>query len=178
MDSFNLELLNALEMAVFEATDDGAFKALGRLPEWFHTIYEGKISEGKPLKLSKRFLFLANFLEDAHELWNSEEDIRLKSGTWTEKGPAGREIQLEAVALNLGSRHILIVQCGQYSYKEKKFILSKSNALSFDYKMLEAFEHQEQEIRKDMAEKLETEMQSLRDEITILKKRLATCEQS
>jgi polyhydroxyalkanoate synthesis regulator phasin len=42
--------------------------------------------------------------------------------------------------------------------------------------MLEAFEHQEQEIRKDMTEKLETEMQSLRDEITILKKRLPACE--
>ena len=178
MDSFNLELLNALEMAVFEAGDEGLFKALGTLPEWFHSIYEGKISEGVPLKLSKRFLFLANFLEDARELWNSKEDIRLKSGTWTETGPSGRHLELEAVALNLGPRHILILQCGQYSYKEKQFILSKGNALAFDYKMLEAFEHQEQEIRKDMAQKLETEMQSLRDEITVLKKRLAACEQS
>ncbi len=178
MDSFNQELLTALEMAVFEAAEDGTFHVLGSLPEWFKSIYEREAS-GKPsLKLSKRFLFLANFLEDAQELWKSEEDIRLKSGAWAETGSSGRQLQLEAIALNIEKRHILILQCGQYSYKEKQFILSKSNALSFDYKLLKAFEHQEQEIRKDMAEKLETEMQSLRDEIRILKKRLAACEDS
>ncbi len=176
MDSFNQKLLTSLEMAVFEARPDGMFTVLGSLPKWFQNIYQGQIAENRPLKLGTRFLFLANFLEDAAELWESDEDIRLKSGTWAETDTNGRQMQLEAVALNIEARHILILQCGQYSYKEKQFILSKSNAMTFDYKMLEAFEHQEQEIRKDMAEKLEMEMQSLRDEITILKKRLATCE--
>jgi hypothetical protein len=102
---------------------------LGLAPKWFQSIYQGEIKGDQPLKLSKRFLFLANFLEDANELWESGEDIRLKSGTWAETDSNGRQLHLEAVALNIEKRHILILQCGQYSYKEKQFILSKSNAI-------------------------------------------------
>jgi len=173
MESFSQALLNALDMAIFEHENNGVFKAIGPQPQWFSEVYGKTIQPIQPVKLAKRFLLLANFLEDAAELWNNGKGFRLKSGTWAEADATGKQLQIEATAFNLQKKHMLILECGQYSYKEKQLMLSKTNVFSFDYKMLEVLEHQEQEIRADMAEKLEAEMQSLREEIRILKKRLA-----
>lgn len=172
MEMYNQEIIQALELAVFESADGEYFKSLYALPDWFHSSYPQIGSASKPIKLAQQFLFLANFLEDAKELWHKAEKGRLKSGSWIANDSHGKEYQVEATAINLDEKKVLILESGSYSDKEKEFILSKNESMAFDLKLLEAFEHQEQQIRIDMREKLEGEFQQLREENTNLRLRL------
>lgn len=162
MQNNNQSILSALDLAVLESKDGIYFYPINEVPEWFQTIYPEMASESKPFNLARKFLFLANFLEDAAELWSSEDKKRLKSGAWVESDAEGREHQIEATAINLRPKKIIILESSSYSVKEKQLILSKSNVFAFDQKMLETFEQHETQIRAEVEEKMEKEFQTLR----------------
>lgn len=178
MENYNHQIIEALDLAVFESTDGTQFVCVNTIPDWFRAVYPEISTEQKPLKLARKFLFLANFLEDAADLWKTQDKSRLKSGTWVATDAEGREYQIEATAINLTDKKILLLESGAYSAKEKELILSKSNAFAFDYKMLEAFERHETQIRADVKEKMEKEFQALRFENDALRKRISEMEKS
>lgn len=173
MDSFNKDLIKVLDYAVFESEDGERFHFIGQIPEWFNSLYPEMSHLDKQVKLGKKFLFLAYFLADAKEFWQTKSAERLKSGHWIETDSEGREHQIEAMAVNLKDKKILIMESGHYSYKEKQFILSKNDTFSFDDKLLKAFEHHEKQIRDNLKEKLEAKYQILLDENESLKLRIA-----
>ncbi len=178
MDIFYKNLMTALDLAVLENKDDESFSFLGPIPQWFRLLYPEMIDPDRPIKLARKFIFLAHFLEDANTFWDEQAEGRLKSGSWTEVDTHGQEHQLEAAAVNIESKKVLILECGRYSYKEKQFILSSSSAYSFDYKLLEAFEEHEKQIRADVKEKLFAECQQLKNENEHFKQRIAELEKN
>ncbi len=178
MDTFNQNLITALDLAVLENKSGADFNFLGSVPQWFRLLYPEMVDSERPIRPGRKFIFLVHFLEDAETFWKENGKGRLKSGTWTEVDTQGQEYQLEATAINLDDKKILILECGRYSYKEKQFILSSSSAYSFDYKLLEAFEEHEKQIRADAREKLFAEYQVLKDENERLKKRIAELEKT
>lgn len=172
MENYNQKILLALDLAVLESSDGIHFSCVGTFPQWFQSVYP-KLSAGtKPFNLAKKFLFLANFLEDAAELWATEDKQRLKSGAWIETDAEGREHQIEATAINLKNQKIIILESNSYSTKEKQLILTKSNVFGFDQKMLEAFEQHESQIRADIQEKISKELEGLRKENAELREQL------
>ncbi len=178
MDTFNQNLMTALDLAVLENKDNESFSFLGSIPQWFQLLYPEMVDPDRPIKLARKFIFLAHFLEDANTFWDENAEGRLKSGSWTEVDTHGQEHQLEAAAVNMENKKVLILECGRYSYKEKQYILSSSSAYSFDYKLLEAFEEHEKQIRADVKEKLFVECQQLKDENEHFKLRIAELENS
>lgn len=176
MDIFYKNLMTALDLAVLENKESEDFSFLGPIPKWFQLLYPEMVDPGKPIKLARKFIFLAHFLEDAKIFWDENTGGRLKSGSWTEVDTHGQEHQLEATAVNMDGKKVLVLECGRYSYKEKQFILSSSNAYSFDYKLLEAFEEHEKQIRTDVKEKLFVECQQLKDENEHFRQRIAELE--
>jgi len=173
MENYNQEILAALELAVLESNDGIHFSCINAFPQWFQNVYPIVSADGKPFNLARKFLFLANFLEDATELWKSEDTKRLKSGSWVETDAEGQEHQIEATAINLKQKKIIILESSSYSLKEKQLILSKSNVFGFDQKMMEAFERHETQIRADVKEKMDKEFQILRAENTEMRERLS-----
>ena len=178
MDQFNQDLITALDLAVLENKEGANFRFVGPVPGWFQILYPEMTDPDRPIKPGRKFVFLVHFLEDAETFWKENGEGRLKSGTWTEVDAQGREHQLEATAINLKEKKILVLECGRYSYKEKQFILSSSSAYAFDYKLFEAFEEHEKQIRADVREKLFAEYQELKDENERLKQRIAALEDS
>jgi len=178
MDAFNRSLIKALDLAVLENKEGGRFSFLGPIPQWFQLLYPEMIDPDRPIKPGRKFVFLVHFLEDAETFWKGNNTGRLKSGSWTEVDKQGQEHQLEAAAINMDDKKVLILECSQYSYTEKKFILSSRSAYSFDYKLLEAFEEHEKQIRADAREKLLTEFQDLKDENERLKQRITELEKN
>src|SRR5580704_9347982 len=96
--------------ALFESVGDGDFVAVGDCPAWCRDVFEIQFPAGKRSRLGENSPFLDNFLVDAEEFWNTKSEGSASSGNWIERGKNGRDIPLEAFALSLDGKKILILQ--------------------------------------------------------------------
>ena len=74
--------------------------------------------------------FLENFLVDAESFWASNAAGRLKSGLWTEAGPLGTDFHLEASAVCVRERKILLIEYRGVAYKEMQNLLQSVRSRS------------------------------------------------
>lgn len=100
--------------ALFEYAGDGLFRPIGMFPQWLASVWGTKAakqrSKGESLRLGDFSPFLENFLVEAEEFWKSNAEGPLKSGNWTEVSGDGSRTPLEACALRLVGRRILLVE--------------------------------------------------------------------
>src|SRR5437868_5546969 len=97
------DLPAALNLAVFERLPDGLFQPIGQLPAWL------PISGRFPLDLAEEFPMLELFLPDCVSVWESG-GLATTSDTWTETGPDGNDLYLEAVAAVVEKRRFLTLR--------------------------------------------------------------------
>jgi hypothetical protein len=111
------ELIAALDITLLEREAGGRLVLLGAAPEWF-----SRLSSGDPVS----FPFLDNFLIDAESFWTQGAAGRLKSGLWTEADSLGHETYLEASAVCVGPRKILMIENLTLVHDEKQAVLQKA----------------------------------------------------
>lgn len=109
--------------ALFEPLGDGAFSPLGHFPEWLGRIWGTDAPHAATVRLGKLSPFLDNFLYDAEEFWQTNAEGSVKSGNWTERGVNGVETPLEAAALRIEGRPLLLVQNFSSAFTEQQQIL-------------------------------------------------------
>ncbi len=97
------DLPAALDLAVFEQVRDGLFQPVGKLPAWL------TISDSFPLDLAEEFPMLELFLPDFVSVWESGAPAKT-SDIWTETGPEGDDLYLEAVAATVEKRRFLTLR--------------------------------------------------------------------
>lgn len=117
------DLLAALDVMVVERLPEGSFSVIGNTPAWFAWLYNDAAADPKQLRLDLTSPFLENFLVDAEVFWNESHPGQLKSGSWEEKGPSGKEDHLEAAALCLGERKILLIELLGVAHEERRRLL-------------------------------------------------------
>jgi len=61
MDTFNQNLITALDLAVLENKDGENFSFLGPIPQWFQLLYPEMTDPDRSIKLARKFIFLAHF---------------------------------------------------------------------------------------------------------------------
>ena len=127
-ESIGDELLAALEVAVLEEESAGTLRPVGSVPEWFRRFRPGAVSAPETLGKALGSPFLENFLIDAEDFWKYRGPGRLRSGLWTEAGDMGAEFQLEASAVCVGSRRILLLEIKTLVYEEKQALLQKARS--------------------------------------------------
>ena len=112
-------LLARLGYAVLEDAGGGALSPVGELPDWFPRAFgDDALPDGKfvPADSSP---FLENFLAEAEAAWErGDSGGPAESGPWIERGPGGEELALEAEALLLDGRRILLLANPQQRYDE------------------------------------------------------------
>ena len=156
MPEFNqADPFSALDMVVMERLDDGSFRLVGGVPDWFKRFYPGAVPGEKGLRPGNNFLFLKNFLFDAEEFWAAKRTGRLKSGAWLEVDPLGNENALEATAVCSEKAKILLVELGQYSYREKQSIIQKGRELRLDYHALQQLQKELQKAHDELEQRVE-----------------------
>ena len=96
--------------ALFESFSKGEFLPLGDCPTWCSDIFELRSRKANRVRLADNSPFLENFLVDAQDFWNSKSEGSVSSGSWIERDKAGRDIPLEAFALSLDKKKILILR--------------------------------------------------------------------
>jgi signal transduction histidine kinase/CheY-like chemotaxis protein len=104
--------------ALFEYLGGGEFVAIGECPSWCDEIWGPEARNGKHVRLAERSAFLENFLVDAEESWPGAGSAG--SGNWIESAASGREIPLEAFALSLDGKNILILRNLSSTFAEQQ----------------------------------------------------------
>jgi signal transduction histidine kinase len=103
----------ALDMLVLERRADESFHLVGCAPAWF-----GQCTEDSSVAIPVADLFpvLDVFLPDAETVWN-DNSPRLQSDLWTQSTLDDREIHLQATALRISGRNLLLITCVDTEYE-------------------------------------------------------------
>src|SRR5208283_26137 len=110
-ESILAEVLAAIDRVVIEQTDDGHFRALGITPRWARDLLNIPETDQPSFEIDDKLSFLGNFIPDACDFWSTgESGAILRAGLWEESLKSGTQIELEAKAVKLGERKILIVR--------------------------------------------------------------------
>ncbi|MEY2562124.1 MAG: hypothetical protein QOH88_317 [Verrucomicrobiota bacterium] len=135
-------VLDALGLAVFVHAS-GALRLQGNPPDWLRSVWPTLTESDATLPDSSPFL--ENFLVDARECWSAGEGQRVRSGPWTEQTADGSEVSLEATALTVGGRPILLLERLGDVFEAKKSMLQKARETVIAYQRLNS-ETQKKEI--------------------------------
>ncbi|WP_299490223.1 bifunctional diguanylate cyclase/phosphodiesterase [Acaryochloris sp. IP29b_bin.137] len=132
-ESLPAHILAALEILILERTDINAFKIVGALPTWFATLYPQVSQSVDRPWIEEHLPFLANFLVDAAEFWQQNQSGIYKSGMWCETDHRRQEIHLEASALSLGCKKVLLVKASEGDYIELLSFIQKARDSTLDF---------------------------------------------
>jgi signal transduction histidine kinase/CheY-like chemotaxis protein/HPt (histidine-containing phosphotransfer) domain-containing protein len=105
---------------LFEAVGEGEFKPTGTWPEWCRKMWGDAPPAGATLRLGEKSAFLENFLYDAEDFWKTKQSGSVSSGNWIEAGESGESIPLEASAVMIDGRRVLIVRNLGKAYVEQQ----------------------------------------------------------
>jgi signal transduction histidine kinase/CheY-like chemotaxis protein/HPt (histidine-containing phosphotransfer) domain-containing protein len=122
--------------ALFEHVGDGAFRPVGRPPDWCEEMWGAASGREKTVQLAEQSPFLENFLVDADSFWNSKRKEAVNSGVWVERDSAGGEVPFEAWALRLGEKPILIVRNLSDTYAERQQLFQAARDAGLEHDRL------------------------------------------
>ncbi len=123
-------------LALFEYLGDGVFRPLGLLPEFLVEILGGEKANAPTLRLGDSMPFLENFIVDAEDFWKSPSEGRTESGAWIEKTSGGKDVALEASALKLAGRRVLLIQNPQQRFNERVQVLQTARESLLEHEKL------------------------------------------
>ncbi len=145
-NSITADIFAALDILVLERLDIGLFKVAGTVPNWLNRFCERTINTGKKIFIpQEEFPFLENFLIDAEDFWLANRHQPLKSGFWIQQDLLGTESYLEASALVVNQRKILLIALLEETYREKQSFIQKARENQLNYQQF-IKENQKKEI--------------------------------
>ncbi|MEZ4700683.1 MAG: HAMP domain-containing sensor histidine kinase [Rhodothermales bacterium] len=103
-------LLSDLDIAVLEHAGDRAFTWMSETPAWMRALWPAAGDDRERLLPGEHFLFLDDFIDRAVAHWAGGAADPLNSGVWTETGPDGADILLEATARTIEDRPLLLIR--------------------------------------------------------------------
>jgi signal transduction histidine kinase/CheY-like chemotaxis protein len=106
--------------ALFEHTGNGLFRPIGEYPKWCEKLWKGALAKDKSIRLAEASPLLENFLIDAEGFWNSNREGSANSPIWSERDSAGHETQLEAAALHLDGKNVLLLRNLSSTFAERQ----------------------------------------------------------
>ena len=130
------DFLEEHRLGLFEYLGQGVFRPIGKSPGFLANILGAQTAKAPTLRLGESMPFLDNFVTDAEEFWNSRAEGRAESGAWIEKGEDGREQALEASALWLAGRKVLLIQNPQQRYDERVQVLQTARDSLLEHEKL------------------------------------------
>lgn len=130
VESTTKELFAALDTVAMERLDDNSFRIISSIPNWFKQFLPDADTKRDAFILGEKFPVLENFLIDAEGFWLENETGRLKSGIWCENEPSGEELYLEASAVCLQNKKILIIIA---NFKDEQILIQRARENSLSY---------------------------------------------
>ena len=135
-EAIHLDIVAVLEIAALEQQADRSFRLIGKAPPWFTDFCPQADSEHTSLRPQDTFLFLEQFVSEAETFWESSEPGPLRSGVWSESYAAGRQYYLEASAMRLGDRRLLVLERSRSSFGDIQKLTQTAREHSLDHDRL------------------------------------------
>ena len=126
----------ALGGVVIERLADGRFAARSRPPPWLPELRRAGLDEDAPFALEDVFPFLSVFLPEAEEAWRRGPPARADSDFWTETDRRGNDIHLEATALRLEDKPLLVVMRNERLFHGNQKTLQRARELRITHDAL------------------------------------------
>jgi response regulator RpfG family c-di-GMP phosphodiesterase len=130
-------LFAALDQAVMTRTGEGTFRLAAPPPAWLDRFQSSAMGVNDPISPGDHFPFLENFLFDAEAFWAASTEGRIKSGSWIEEDPSGKEWALEATAVAMGQQKILLLTFLGGAHEERVEALQSARENLFIRQFLE-----------------------------------------
>ena len=126
-------LLESLDVAVLERAEDRSFTLLGEAPPWLRHLWPAAVATREHLHPETRFIYLEHFYDETDPLWAQDEEDPITSEMWTEVDAMGHEWLLEATALKLEGRSLLLLKFPTIAPENYREVLQKSRELSLEH---------------------------------------------
>jgi len=119
-------------VALFEFRGGGIVIPRPPIPAWCKSLWV--VKRGKSLRLAEKSPFLENFLVEAKEFWRSKATGAADSGNWIERDIAGNEVPLQAFALRLDGRRVLLIRnlSGSFAQQQQLFQTARDSLLEHE----------------------------------------------
>jgi signal transduction histidine kinase len=135
--------MEALELLVLERLPDGRFQRCNPCPRWCAALGLDALAADDPFSLDDVFPFLGVFLPDAEACWSDGRAARVDSGFWTEKAATG-EIHLDAAAVLVDARPILVVSRDERMFAQQELLLQRARELRLTHgSLVREIEHKD-----------------------------------
>jgi signal transduction histidine kinase/CheY-like chemotaxis protein len=136
-DAFLQDLFLALDLIVLEMNPQKGFTLLGSPPLWID-----QIPQSKQLLLGQAceedvFSFLGNFIQEAKSHWAKNLSHAFRSGAWIEKDHRGQDLLLEATAIDIHGKKLIIIAQDAGHPTERQSIIQKGRDLALHYHELQ-----------------------------------------
>jgi signal transduction histidine kinase/CheY-like chemotaxis protein len=128
--------LSAQGYALFEYVGNGVFHPIGEYPKWCQSLWKGALTRDKSIRLAEASPLLENFLIDAEGFWNSNREGSANSPVWIERDPSGREVQLEATALHVDGKNVLLIRNLASTYAERQKLYQAARDSLLEHELL------------------------------------------
>jgi PAS domain S-box-containing protein len=135
-EAIQLDIITALDIAALEQQADRSFILIGKAPRWFAEFCPQSDSERASLRPQDTFLFLEQFVPEAETFWDSDEPGPLRSGVWSESYALGRQYVLEASAMKVGGRRLLVLERSRSSFGDIQTLTQAAREHSLDHDRL------------------------------------------
>lgn len=129
-------VLAALGKVVLERREDGTFIQRGEAPGWFRRLSQGWPRPDEPIHVEALFPFLEVFLPEAEPVWREDGPECITSELWCETAADGEELPLEAAALRIGSRRLLVITRSDAIFRERRMLLQRARELRLTHDAL------------------------------------------
>ncbi len=127
-------VMAALGSLVLERTPDGRFLRRGDCPSWCTLLGVPALAADVPFVVEDVFPFLEIFLPDAETLWQPELPGAISSDFWTEVARGDEEVHLEATALRIDSRNVLVITRNERLFAQKQLVLQRARELRLTHR--------------------------------------------
>ncbi len=126
-DSVLANLMTAMDLVVMERQRNaGSFRILNETPRWLQQLYPDVGSRLDTVQPGKIVPFLENFLIDAECFWDQRTETRLKSGAWSEGTRSDAESHLEATAMIVNGRNLLVIERLGAEFQSQHTVLQRA----------------------------------------------------
>jgi putative nucleotidyltransferase with HDIG domain len=129
------KVLYAIDIGVIEQSADGLLNILGTPPDWLKRLLNQTSPDVTEFAITDDSSFLGSFIIDAAEFWETKQTGKvLWSGPWEEATESGEENLLEAGAIYLEHRNLLIIRSLSHNGITNREELQKirENILAFE----------------------------------------------
>lgn len=126
-----------LGYALLEHQGEGNFALLSDPPGWFSELWGAARCGDAKIPLAEKSPFLENFLAEAQNCWNSPQTGECRSEVWIESTPAGREIPLQATALQAEGKQLLALRSPDREYGEHVQVLQTARNALLEHEKLQ-----------------------------------------